>query len=325
LSAPQTSDSPQGGAKFPHGISLLAWGYNEEILIDDFFTRAQSLMEGVAADYEIVFVNDGSTDRTGELADAHARRNPRIRVIHHARNLNVGLACRTAVANARKDHLLWQTVDWSYDLTHLDIFLALLEYYDVVQGVRPVPIRLLSYIPVIRSIYRVRTRSDNFRKAIVSLGNYYLLRILFGAPFQDFQNVTIYSAKLVQGFKMRGKTSFVNPEFLIRSYVAGNRFIEVPIPFIRRSHGKAKGTKLRTILRSVVDIATNWLVWGLWLRLTGIMGRSDSRIDRVSMPFALSEPVLRLCVPLFAEFARKEEPIDPPETADVRPVDTASL
>jgi hypothetical protein len=55
--------------------------------------------------------------------------------------------------------LFSQTVDWSYDLSNLRIFLELLKHFDVVQGVRPVPLRLLSYIPVLRSIYRVRRRS----------------------------------------------------------------------------------------------------------------------------------------------------------------------
>ncbi len=301
--ARMASDPTEDNAgKFGRGLSLLAWGYNEEQLVEAFLARAVALLDETADDYEIIFVNDGSTDGTGALADAFARSHPQVRVIHHPRNLNVGMACRTAVEHARKDYLLWQTVDWSYDLTNLRLFLELLTYYDVVQGVRPVPIRLLSYIPVIRSIYRVRSRSDNIRKAIVSLVNYYVLRILFGVRFHDFQNVTIYPRPLVQSFAMRGRTPFVNPEFLIRSYAAGARFIEVPIPFIKRSAGKAKGTKLRTILRAVLDIAKNWLQWGWRYRLDGRLARAPRRIDRVSLPFALREPVLRICLTMFKEF-----------------------
>jgi len=107
-----------------------------------------------------------------------------------------------AISNASKDYLFWQTVDWSYDLRNLRTFLELLNHFDVVQGIRPVPIRLLSYIPVLRSIYRVNKRSDTFRKAVVSLGNYYLLRLLFGAKFQDFQNVTFYSTKFVHSLSI---------------------------------------------------------------------------------------------------------------------------
>ncbi len=293
--------------KFKTGVSLLCWGYNEELLIEDFLQRALAFMDEIAEDYEVVFVNDGSTDRTGAIADDLAKRNPHLRVVHHEVNKNVGFACRTAVASARKEILFWQTVDWSYDLTNARIFLKLMGYYDVVQGIRPVPIRLVSYIPVLRSIYRVKSRSDNLQKAIISLSNYYLLRILFGVNFHDFQNVTFYRTAFVQGLEMTGTTSFVNPEFLIRAYGRGARFIEVPIPFIKRTLGEAKGTKLKTVIRSVKDTLKNWLRWGVVWRLQGKLSPEAGRIQRVAAPFALDMDVLRLCLPLFNEFRHKAE------------------
>jgi hypothetical protein len=61
---------------------------------------------------------------------------------------------------------------------------------------------------------------------------------------------------------MVGRTSFVNPEFLLKSYAWGARIIEVPIRFIPLTRGEAKGTRIRTVLRSVVDTFRNWLAWG---------------------------------------------------------------
>lgn len=287
--------------KFSHSLSLLSWGLNEEDLVESFLERAFELLGSVADDYEIVFVNDCSTDRTREILESYASKEPRLRVIHNERNLNVGLSCRRAVAAARKDYLFWQTVDWSYDLKNLPIFLKLLDKFDVVQGIRPTPIRMLSYIPVVKSIYRVQSRSDNLRKAVVSLGNYYLLRILFGIPLHDFQNVTIYPTQFAQSFEIRGRTSFVNPEFLIRASFAGARIIEVPIPFIPRSVGQAKGTQWRTIIRSVIDIFRNWILWGWKLRF-GSSSTSRMAISRVADPFQLDEDVLRTVTPLFKEF-----------------------
>ena len=138
------------GYNTKRSLSLLSWGLNEEELLEPFLDRAFELLKSVADDYEVVFVNDGSTDRSVEILASYAEREPRLRVIHNEQNLNVGISCRRAVAAARKDYLFWQTVDWSYDLTNLPIFLSLLDYFDVVQGIRPTPIRLLSYIPVIR-------------------------------------------------------------------------------------------------------------------------------------------------------------------------------
>jgi glycosyltransferase involved in cell wall biosynthesis len=288
--------------KFEHSISLLAWGLNEEDLVEAFLDRAFALLEETAVDYEVIFVDDGSTDRTPELLAAYAVKEPRLKIVRHERNYNVGIACRTAISNASKDFLFWQTVDWSYDIKNLRIFLELLNHFDVVQGIRPVPIRLLSYIPVLRSIYRVNRRSDTFRKAIVSLGNYYLLRLLFGAKFQDFQNITFYSTKFVQSLSIVGGTSFVNPELLLKSYARGIRIIEVPIRFIPRSQGEAKGTKFKTILRSVTDTFRNWLTWGTGYRRELNRKAGERRIWRVSEPFALDREVLELCIPLFEDF-----------------------
>ncbi len=123
---------------------MIAWGYNEEALIGGFLDRALAILEEAVSDYELILVDDGSTDRTGEIAQAHARKNPRLRVITHERNMNVGPSLKRAMAAARKEFVFWQTVDWSYDLTHLRLFLELLKHFDVVVGVRPVPIRLLS-------------------------------------------------------------------------------------------------------------------------------------------------------------------------------------
>jgi Glycosyl transferase family 2 len=287
--------------KFKTGVSLLCWGYNEEALIEGFLSRALELLESIAEDFEIVFVDDGSIDRTAEIADKVAVRDRRVRVIRHGVNKNVGAAVRSAIANAEKEVFFWQTVDWSYDITQARIFLELTRYYDVVHGIRPIPIRLMSYIPVVRSIYRVRTRSDNLQKAIISLGNYYALRILYGVAYYDFQNVTFYNTKKLQSFDLKGDSAFVAPECLIRAYAGGQRVIEVPIPFIPRSAGQGKGTNLNAIVRAVRDICVNWVRWGWRIRLEQCKpGRQP--IHRVFMPFPIDDAALPLILPLLPYF-----------------------
>ena len=300
-----SSISPE--PRFAGSVSLLAWGLNEQDLLPGFFAAAEALLERCVDDYEIVFVNDGSTDRTAEIAEAAARRNPRIRVLHHPVPRNIGPSFLDAVAAARKDVILWQTVDWSFDLRNLPIFLELLRHYDVVVGVRPVPERPLSRVPVIRSMYRVRSRSDSLSKAIVSLGNYYCARILFGVRFHDFQSLMIFKRGWLQALPLRGRTAFLGPEMLVRSYWAGQSFIEVPVPFLKRTAGIAKGTRPLVVLRTVVDLVSNWLRWGLWIRFSAA-GRGS--IQRVYDPFELDDVVLALVLPLFKDFrdARRSDP-----------------
>jgi hypothetical protein len=227
--------------------------------------------------------------------------------VHHPCNLNVGRATRTAVAAARKEFLFWQTVDWSYDLGNLRTYLELLNHFDVVQGIRPTPVRPLTHIPVIRSFYRVKSRSDTLWKAVVSLGNYYMLRIFYGAPFHDLQNVTFYPTKLVQDLELVGDSAFVNPELLLKTHAKGVRFIEVPIPFIPRTVGEAKGTRLPAVLRALRDVTLHWFLWGR-RRMISNWRTGKHQVFRTSEPYYLSLEVIRIVAPLFPIFASSDDP-----------------
>jgi glycosyltransferase involved in cell wall biosynthesis len=280
---------------------MLAWGLNEEESLESFFDRAFALLEASCADFELVFINDGSTDRTGQIAEDYAKREPRLRVLHNERNLNVGISSRRAIQAARNEVLFWQTVDWSYDIQHLRIFLELTRHFDVVQGVRPVPIRLLSYIPVLRSIYRVRSRSDSLRQAVVSLANYYIIRTLFGVRFHDMQNVTFYPTKVAQSLDLKSTTSFANPEGLIKAKARGLRVLEVPIGFLPREAGESKGGRIDFVIRSAIDVLRHWLKWGWKLRLHNA-AEIGQPIYRVAEPVFLDEEIIHLTAPLFKEF-----------------------
>lgn len=293
---------PDLAPKFDRSVSLLAWGLNEEELLENFLNRAFELLNATVEDYEVIFVDDGSTDGTAKILEEYREKEPRLKVITNPKNVNVGISCRKAVKAASKEFLFWQMVDWCYDIDALRIYLELLKHYDVVQGIRPVPVRLLSYIPVLRSIYRVKGRSDNLWKATVSLGNYYVQRILFGVDFHDFQNVTFYPTTLVQSLDLGATTPFINPEMLIKAFYRGSRFIEVPIRFIPRISGEAKGTKMATIVRTVVDILKHWLRWGWKIRFLSSERRNRGSIQRVANPIPLPDEVLVLILPLLKKF-----------------------
>jgi len=258
-------------------------------------------LERVVSEFELIFVDDGSTDRTGELVRARASREPRLKVITNPKNLNVAASAKKAFRAASKQYLFWQTVDWSYDISHLRIFLELLKHFDVVTGVRPTPERVLSHIPVVRSVYRVRGRSDNLKSATVSLGNYYVVRLLYGLPFHDVQNVAFYPTALVNSFDLTGDSSFLGPEMMCKALASGATYLEVPIPFIPRTAGASKGSTPSAIYRSVRDIMANWFDWGFETRKQ-IAGLPPGVVSRVSEPAFLSEQVLELAVPLFKYF-----------------------
>jgi glycosyltransferase involved in cell wall biosynthesis len=253
---------------FDRGLSWLCWAYNEESLIESFLTRANALLQRTVRDYEIVVVDDGSTDRTPMILRELCDRIPQLRVVTNDTNRNVGYSCRRAISEARKEYLMWQTVDWSYDIAMLRVFLSFLDTHDVVAGVRRAPVEqanrvhrgLLSLVRLF-GIRHITRRSDTIKKALVSVVNYLLIRALFRVPLSDFQNVCIYRSALLQGLEKEANSSFLNPEMLIKAYWSGCSIVEVPISFIPRTVGQAKGTRLKAIRASVTDIFRLWFKW----------------------------------------------------------------
>ena len=113
--------------KFDRSVSLLCWAYNEEDSIQGYLEKATQLMETTIEDYEIVLIDDGSTDRTYEIAKAFEEKNPRLKIFKNERNLNVGISSQRAIQRASKEFLLWQTIDWCYDISDLRLFLEILK------------------------------------------------------------------------------------------------------------------------------------------------------------------------------------------------------
>lgn len=255
--------------KFDKSVSLLSWAYNEEDSIIEFLEKATQLMDMAVEEYEIVLIDDGSTDRTYQLAKTfQEQKNPRLKIFQNECNLNVGISSRRAIQRASKEFLFWQTVDWGYDISQLRVFLEYLKTYDIVQGVRRAPVHVkMKFFKPIMAILRLfgmqhlTRRSDTVSKAIVSLFNYILIRILFRVPLSDYQNVTFYPTQWIQGLHFEARSSFANPEGLIKSYWHGKSFKEVPINFIPRQQGSAKGTRVKAITASVKDIFRLWFNW----------------------------------------------------------------
>ena len=259
-----TSDRPL----FSKSVSVLCWAFNESLLIEGFLRRLNALLAQSVSQYEIVIVDDCSTDDTKAKIKTLQQEIPQIVLVENPVNMNVGLSQRRAIQAASKDYVMWQTVDWSYDISHLRENLELLKSYDVVAGVRrPATQAAGSWLARIRTFFQVFSydhftkRSDTLSKAFISIVNYGLIRTLFHLPVSDYQNVVIYPRELIQGFTMETRSSFSNPECLIKAYWLGASIAEVYIPFLRRKAGEAKGTKLKAIVASIQDILSLWFRW----------------------------------------------------------------
>jgi len=243
-----------GATRVPFSLSMLGWALNEEENIGGYIDRAGALLDWLSADYELILIDDGSTDRTWEIATDYARTRPWLRPFRNERNRGSGYNTKRAISLASKDYVFWQTVDWAYDITELAHSLAMLDEYDVLQGVRGNALTLATIFS---------HRSDNPYKGLVSYVNYRLIRVLFRLPISDYQNVTVYPRSLIQGVTLETESSFTNAECLLKTWWQGATFKEIHVPFVKRERGKGTGTRPRAIVAAIRDILSWWTWWVL--------------------------------------------------------------
>lgn len=256
---------------FRPSISMLGWGLDEQENLPYYLDRAERFLRSVSDDFEVIVVDDGSRDRMWEVAVEAQRTRPWLRLLRNDRNYGAAYSAKRAIRAATKDYVFWQTVDWAYDLSALSAHLTELQQHDILQGVRVNALTASAF----------SVRSDTTWKGIVSHVNYRLVRFLFQLPLNDYQNVTVYPRVLLQSFEFETDSSFMNPELLLKAWWSGASFREVPVPFVKRERGVAKGTRWQSIARSIRDIAYWWLRWIVFGRRTA---KGRGRVTAVTVP-----------------------------------------
>ena len=102
-------------------VSLILPAYNESAILKnnlDIFCKYMSTLEN-AYDWELLIINDGSSDDTGKIAEEIASNCSNVRVIHHIVNLNLGNALKTGFANSKGDYIVTMDIDLSYSVDHI--------------------------------------------------------------------------------------------------------------------------------------------------------------------------------------------------------------
>lgn len=254
-----SADILPGTDRVPFSLSILGWALNEEESIGAYIDRAGAFLAALTDDYELILIDDGSTDRTWAIAQEYQRTRPWLKLYQNERNRGSGYNAKRALSLATKDYVFWQTVDWSYDIRYLANALPQLENVDILQGVRSNALTMDGMLG---------RRSDTVYKGLVSLVNYWLIRLLFRLPISDYQNVTVYPRRLIQSVSLESESSFTNAECLLKTWWRGASFLEVPVPFVKRQKGVGKGTRPRAVLAAIADILYWWSQWLLLRRRT---------------------------------------------------------
>ena len=235
-------------AKSGKSISVVIPAYNEEGNISAVVQKSLKTLKKVSNDYEVVVVDDGSTDKTGEIIGAIAKANKAVKVFYHGKNKGLGEALKTGYTNARKDFVFYIPADGQISVEELPNFLQQADRADVVIGYH-------------------RKRADPLKRKLKSAIYHFLLRMLFGLNFRLTTSSKLYRKKVLDSIRFEASSAFLEPEILFKAKKKGCRFAEVPIEHHPRTAGKSKGDSLTETARTIYDLLRMWLLLRFRIRI----------------------------------------------------------
>lgn len=203
------------------GVAFLA--YNEEELIAKTVAEAVSSLSAVPGlDWRVLVVDDGSRDRTGEIADGLAKENPRVSVVHHQGNKGYAIATETALKSAPGEVVMVVDGDGQHTMADAPRFLAAIdEGADVVFGWK-------------------KERHDPLPRLVLSRGLNTLSRWILGSPLHDINGgCRAFRREVARKLEIRHRINFVGDEIFARCRIAGWKVSEVVVRHFPREAGQS--------------------------------------------------------------------------------------
>lgn len=177
---------------------------------------------GEVADFEVVIVNDASTDDTGAIADGLAAANERVRAVHHEHNRGLGGAIRTGLATCTGDLVLYTDADLPFDLMELDKALRVARVYDA----------------DIVALYRLDRTGEGPRRFVYSYLYNHLVRLVFGLRVRDVNFAgKLLRRRVLEAVDLRSEGSFIDVELLVGAQRRGFTIVQFGVDYFPRTRG----------------------------------------------------------------------------------------
>jgi glycosyltransferase involved in cell wall biosynthesis len=221
--------------------------WNEEQVVHQTIAAAreaaQALIDaGEIGTYEILIVDDASTDATGEIADKYAADDPRIRVIHHPVNRKLGGTLKTGFAEARGELVLYTDADLPFDMAELAKAVRIIRVYEA----------------DIVSAFRFDRTGEGPRRFVYSYIYNHLVRSLFSLRVRDVN----FAFKLIrrdvfEHIELKSEGSFIDVELLARANRIGYRIVQFGVDYFPRTRGVStlsSASVIRRIVREMIGL-----------------------------------------------------------------------
>jgi len=201
--------------------------WNEEATLDRAVDAAievgeDLIAEGDIARFDVLLIDDASTDRTPQLADARAAADPRVRVIHHEHNRKLGGSLKTGFANATGDLVLYTDADLPFDMAEVQKAVRLLRIYEA----------------DIVSAYRFDRTGEGLRRLVYSYVYNHLVQGLFGLRLRDMNFAfKLLRRSVLEHVELKSEGSFIDVELLARAQRLGFHIVQFGVDYFPRTRG----------------------------------------------------------------------------------------
>jgi glycosyltransferase involved in cell wall biosynthesis len=231
-----TSIEEQESRIKPFSISVFFPCYNERENVTGTVEKALAVLEKLSIDFEIIIINDGSTDATSQIADEIAGRNSRVKVVHHHTNLGYGAALQSGFKTAAKEIVFYTDGDGQFDINELPPLLPLMKQYDIV------------------SCYRLN-RKDPLVRKINGWCWTKLVCWLFGMKLYDIDCAfKLYKREIFDNIKLSSTGALIDTEILAKASRRGYTIIQKGVHHYPRVAGLQTGAKPKVIIRAFKEL-----------------------------------------------------------------------
>ena len=221
-------------------FSIVIPAYNEEESIGYVLTDTLKDLPKIVRDYEIIIVDDGSTDKTSNIANSFSKKNTHVRVIRQKHG-GFNKAMITGLKNAKKKYVAYMHAGGHDLIRDMSNCMSIMQDYDLVLGIRG---KRIDY-----GVYRL----------MLSYGCLIMYRIFFGITYEDVHWLYIWKTKEVQKLHLDHKGGiFLLVESLIKFKRKNLRIGEAPAPYRPRYDGDNKNTSVKVVWKTLMSMVRLW-------------------------------------------------------------------
>ncbi len=223
-------------------LSVFFPAYNEEANLERTVEKTIGVLKKIAAQWEVIIVNDGSSDKTLEVAQKLEKHYPNIRVVSHKKNLGYGEALKSGFYNAKYDVIAYTDSDGQFDFSESSKFIEKLDTADLIVG------------------YRIK-RQDPFFRLLFAKGWALSLFTLFGLKLRDvdcgFKMIKRRVLEQIPHLESK-RGGMINAELAIKAKKFGFSVVEVGVNHYPRLAGRPTGANIKVIIQSYIDLFKIW-------------------------------------------------------------------